>query len=82
MLKKFNLLFQKSWFPVFLKIVTFIAFWIFITIGLSARSEYPVLDAQLYRTNLTNVFVWDTWWPLINSFSNNLRQNLVYDLSC
>ncbi len=65
MLKKINLLFQKSWFPVFFKIITFIAFWILITIGLSARSEHPVLDAQLYRTNLTNVFVWDTWWPLI-----------------
>ena len=65
MLKRLNILFEKGWFPVSLKIITFFAFWFLIFIGLSARSDHPVLDSQLYRTNLTNVFVWDIWWPLI-----------------
>ncbi len=65
MLKKLNILFEKTWFPISFKIVTFIVFWALIFIGLSARSDHPVLDTQLYRTNLTSIFVWDTWWPLI-----------------
>lgn len=65
MLKSINILLAKTWFPISLKILTFLAFWVLIYIGLSARPEHPVLAAQLYRTNLTNVFVWDTWWPLI-----------------
>lgn len=65
MLRKINMLLEKTWFPISFKIVTFIAFWVLIFIGFSAHSNHPVLSGQLYRTNLTNVFVWDIWWPMI-----------------
>ncbi|MCX6262359.1 MAG: 4Fe-4S binding protein [Bacteroidia bacterium] len=65
MLKKINILFEKIWFPISFKFVTFIAFCGLIFIGLSAHTDNLILSGQLYRTNLTNVFVWDTWWPLI-----------------
>jgi len=65
MLKKINILFEKTWFPISFKFITFIAFLALIFIGLSAHSDNPVLSGQVYRTNLSNSFIWDTWWPLL-----------------
>jgi polyferredoxin len=65
MLNKINILIGKTWFPIFFKIIAFIAFWGLIYFGLSASTDNPFLFSQIYRTNLTTLFVWDTWWPLI-----------------
>jgi hypothetical protein len=65
MLKKINILIEKTWFPISFKIIAFIAFLGLIYIGLSVGTDNSILLTQVYRTNLTTIFVWNTWWPLI-----------------
>jgi len=65
MLKIINKLLLKKWFPVSLRVVTLIAFIGLVIIGFSSPTNDPFFLKQLSRTNLTTVFVWRLWWPLV-----------------
>lgn len=65
MLKKINVLLENNWFPVFFRIVTFVSFLVLIVIGFSGYTQDNTFLRQLSRTNLTSIFVWRLWWPMI-----------------
>ncbi len=65
MQKTINHLLAARFFPVTFKFLTLFAFGGLIFIGLIAKTDNPVLEQFLYRTNFTSIFVWDIWWPLI-----------------
>jgi polyferredoxin len=65
MLTGINKLLEYKWFPVSLRIVTFIAFFWLVIIGFSSPTNDPFFLSQLSKTNLTGSFVWRLWWPMI-----------------
>ena len=65
MLKKINKLLEKEYFPVSLRIITFISFLALVYIGFSGSAMNIKFLRQLSLTNLTTSFVWRVWWPLI-----------------
>lgn len=69
MLKKINILLENKWVPISLRIVTLVAFLGLVIIGFSSSINDPAFLRQLSRTNLTTIFVWRFWWPIIILFA-------------
>lgn len=60
-----NKILKNKFFPQSLKIISLIIFLGLIFNGLSASSDNGAILKQLRNTNLSNLFVWSYWWPLI-----------------
>jgi len=60
-----NRLFQHTWFPLGLQIITLVVFILLICGGLAANTSDTALAKVLRNTNMANLIVWSYWWPLI-----------------
>ncbi len=60
-----NLLFERRLFPLVLQVLTLVAFLLLVAGGLLADTGDPDFARILRNTNLANLVVWSTWWPLI-----------------
>jgi hypothetical protein len=65
MIRNINLLLEKSFFPLSLKIISLFVFLFLIVTGLLAWSDDASFLHQLRNTNLGNLIVWSYWWPAI-----------------
>lgn len=68
-MKYLNKLLDISFFPNFLKYLSFVFFLGLIVIGFTASSSDPQTLKFLRNTNLASLIVWSYWWPLIIVFS-------------
>ena len=59
----FNKLFLSRFFPIGIRILTFIVFIFLMGIGFSTIGADVEVKKLLYRTNLANLVVWAYWWP-------------------
>jgi len=60
-----NKLYKKKWFPFVFQLITLLAFFLLIIVGLSANTENLAFAKILRNTNLANLIVWSYWWPFI-----------------
>jgi len=58
-------LFQLTWFPLALQLLTLGVFILLIVGGLAADTDDMSFAKVLRNTNVANLIVWSYWWPLI-----------------